>query len=367
MKVINFLGDQIGSGGIESFVTSASKGMLERNIDFIILVNYKTDNIYEKKLIDNGAEVICLLGKKSSHIKKWIAFAKYVKRYPEAILYLHASSQACYIYAFIASLCGLKKIVYHIHSTPPPGFGGLKKVKDIILDVLFNKIPRVKVACSSAAGVYYYHGASFKVILNGIDLERFRFSSKNRCEIRQKLNCGNKLVVGQIGRLAYQKNQIYTLQILKRYIHEVNKDVMLILIGEGADEEMLRNFVNRNRLNSYVFFIHPTESIEKYYHAMDLFMFPSIYEGFGIVAIESQAAGLPILCSEHIVNEVFITDLARKIELHDMDLWIDNWKRISNSVYEREESSNLGITKAIQTGFSLECLRSSLIDIYKSI
>lgn len=367
MKVINFLGDKIGSGGIESFLANASESMLEKNIEFVILINYKTKNIYEKKMVDNGAEIVCLLDKKSSHIKKCIAFAKYIKRYPEAILYLHASSQTHYIYAFIARLCGLKKIVYHIHSTPPPRFGGLKKVKNIIEDILFNKIPRVKVACSSAAGTYYYHGTPFQVILNGIDLERYRFSFQNRHEIRQKLNCGDKLVVGQVGRLVYQKNQIHTLLVLKRYIHEVDENVMLVLIGEGADEEMLKDFVSRNHLDSYVFFIHPTECIEKYYHAMDLLMFPSIYEGLGIVAIEAQAAGLPILCSEHIVSEVFFTDLARKIELCEMNLWIDNWKRINPIVFNRVKSSDLGINKAMLAGFSLKCLRSSLIDIYKSV
>lgn len=367
MKVINFLGDKIGSGGIESFVANASEGMLEKNIEFVILTNYKTDNIYEKKMLDNGAEIVNLLEKKCFRIRKLIAFAKYIKKHSDAILYLHASSQACYIYAFIARLCGIKKIVYHIHSTPPPKFEGLKKVKDIILDIFFNRIPRIKVACSSEAGAYYYHGASFKVILNGIDLERFRFSEKNRNEVRQALNCGDKLVIGQIGRLAYQKNQIYTLQVLKRYIHEVNENVMVVLVGEGADEGMLREFVSRHHLETYVIFIHPTECIEKYYHAMDLLMFPSIYEGLGIVAIEAQAAGLPILCSEHIVDEVFITDLAKKIKLSDMDLWVDSWKSISHIVLNREESSDSGITKAMQAGFSLKCLRSSLIDIYRSV
>ena len=367
MKVINFLGNKIGSGGIESFVASASEGMIERDIEFIVLINYKTDNIYEKKMVNNGAKIVCLLDKRSSCIKKLIVFAKYIKRNSDAILYLHASSQACYIHAFIARLCGIKRIVYHIHSTHPPIFGGLKKIKDIILDILFNRIPRVKIACSSEAGAYYYHETSFKVILNGIDLERFRFSKKNRYEVRKELNCGDKLVIGQIGRLAYPKNQIHTLQVLKRYVHEVDENVMVVLIGEGTDEKKLKEFVSCHHLESYVIFIHPTEYIEKYYHAMDLLMFPSIYEGLGIVAIEAQAAGLPILCSERIVDEVFVSNLARRIELNNMDLWVDNWKSISHIVSNREESSNLGIAKAMQAGFSLKCLRNSLIEIYRSV
>lgn len=367
MKVINFLGDKIGSGGIESFVANASEGMLENSIEFIVLINYKTNNIYERKMVDNGAKVVCLLKRKSSRIRKLLAFTKYIKKDPNAILYLHASSQAYYIHAFIARMCGIKKIIYHIHSTHPPKSEGLRKIKDIMLDIFFNRIPRMKIACSLEAGTYYYHGASFKVILNGIDLERFRFSEQNKHEVRQELNCGDKLIIGQIGRLAYQKNQIHTLHVLKKYVHEVDENVKVILIGEGADEEMLKEFVSRNNLDSYVIFIHPTKCIEKYYHAMDLLMFPSIYEGLGIVAIEAQAAGLPILCSERIVKEVFITDLAKKIELNDVDAWVDNWKSIGQTILNRKECSNLGITKAMQAGFSLEKLRSSLVYIYKSI
>ena len=367
MKVINFLGNKIGSGGIESFVASASEGMIERDIEFIILINYKTNNIYEHKIVDNGAKIVYLLNKKGSYIRKLIAFSRYIKKDRDAIIYLHASTQACYIHALIARAHGIKKIVYHIHSTPPPFFGGLKKIKNIILDIFLNRIPRIKVACSLEAGEYYYHGSPFKVILNGIDLERFKFSQKNRYEVRQELNCGDKLVIGQIGRLAYQKNQIHTLQVLKKYIHEVDQNVMVVLIGEGADEEMLKDFVSQHHLESYVVFIPPTECIEKYYHAMDLLMFPSIYEGLGIVAIEAQAAGLPILCSERIVDEVFITNLAKRIELNDMDLWVDNWKSISQLVLDREESSNLGISKAMQAGFSLKYLRNSLIEIYRSV
>ena len=335
MKVINFLGNRIGSGGVEAFVTNASYGMKERGFEYIVLVSYRSDNIYENRLRENGAKIEILQNNPCSLIKKWRVFSQYCKNNTDAILHIHTSSTASYIYVFLAKVSGMKKIIYHIHSTRNQPCGILKKIKDCLLDVLFNKIPNVKIACSMEAGRFYFHNSPFKVVLNGIDLNRFRFSEENRMLIRKKLDIEDKLVVGQIGRMAYPKNQIYTLRLLRKYVKEVNQEVMLLLIGEGPDEPQLKEYVKRHHLEPYVLFIRPTDTIEKYYHGIDLLMFPSIYEGLGIVAIEAQAAGLPVICSEGIVDEVFVTATAYKYSLQDMNSWIDAWEKMPIGAEER--------------------------------
>ena len=367
MKVINFLGNKIGSGGVEAFVTNASYGMKERGVEYIVLVNYRSNNIYENKLRENEAEVEVLQNKPCSLIKRWTSFLKYCRNNTDAIIHIHASSTASYTYAFLAKVSGMKKIVYHIHSTPNPSCGFAKKIKDRILDILFNRIPIVKIACSMEAGKFYFHNSPFKIILNGIELERFRFFPKNRMAIRKELGLGDKLVIGHIGRMVYPKNQIHTLRVLHKYVREISEDVQLLLIGEGPDEPQLREYVETHQLEPYTRFIRPTDSIERYYYGIDLLMFPSIYEGLGIVAIEAQAAGLPVICSENIVDEVFITDTAYKCSLKDLGSWVNEWKEKPINTEERVICSNTGIEKIAQAGFSLDSLRNNLVEIYKKL
>lgn len=366
ITVINYLGNRIGSGGIESFVTNASKGMKEKGIKYIVCVNYKTENIYEEQLCANGAFVEYLSKTDLPYMKKLKFFITYMKKYKDAILYLHASTSGMYFYAWIAKRCGIKNIVYHIHSTPDPNKKRLKIIKDDMLNFLWNDIPNIRVACSKVAGELFYK-KNFQIVHNGIYPERFKFDCQQRSRIRKQLGISNEFVLGQIGRFSPPKNQLFTLDILKQSI-QCGMNTFGIFIGEGKDFDKIQKYVEENHLGKKVKFILPTDKVYSYYSAFDVMMFPSSFEGLGIVALEAQAAGLPVICSEHIVKEVYLTDFIYKCKLNEPDSWINTIKKIQlEDNKNRNQMSLNGISACNNAGFSIDETGRELVNIYKDL
>lgn len=366
MIVINFLGNRIGSGGIESFVTNMSEGMSEFGIEYRVCVNYRTSNIYEKQLIQNGADVIYLREIPTNYIGRLIDFIKYISKNKNAILYLHASTPGMYLHASIAKMIGINRIVYHVHSTPSNRTALRSKLKDDYLQAMFSDIPLVNVACSKKAGDAFYKKEEYSVVHNGINVERFRYSSSIRESMRKELGLNNEFMLLQVGRLSPQKNQFFTLELfMECYKNDWN--VKLIFIGEGQSKSDMEKYIEEKNIEDYVSIVTPDFNVEKYYMAADLLLFPSEFEGLGIVALESQVAGLPVLASSCIVDEVCFTDFIQRINLDSKNLWLSKINHYIDADIDRETMSKIGYTECLKNGYSIEYSRKELVNIYRYV
>lgn len=364
IKVINFLGNRIGSGGIESFVTNMSEGMNNSGVDYTVCVNYKTTNIYESRLKKSGANVVYLREEPANYILKLFDFVQYISRNRDAILYLHASTEGMYLHAFLAKCIGVSKIIYHIHSTPSNRTPLPRKIKDSILGFLFNNIPQFNVACSLMAGNNFFKEKEYKIVHNGIDVERFKFSHSLRKQTRNELNISNEFLLVQIGRFSPPKNQFFTLEVLKK-CKKTSTNIKLLFVGEGPYEKGMREFIKDNGLEDSVMIIPPDKNVERFYMAADLLMFPSEFEGLGIVALEAEVAGLPILASSCIVDEVCFTDYIERIDLNDISKWEKRIEEYSKIELNRETISLIGYKECVNKGFSIINGRKELLKIYQ--
>lgn len=364
ITVINYLGDRMGNGGIESFVANMSEGMKKCKINYIVVANYRGRSIYESRINNNKGKVIYLFNEKVNYIRKLIGFVRFIKEYKHAVIYFHASNPGLFFYCYLVKLNHNAKIIYHVHSTKNLMESGIKQIRRILIGYLFSNIPKINVACSKNAGIQLYGNKPFTIVHNGIDLERFRFDYKKRQNIRNRYGLDNKFVMLQVGRLSFEKNQKFSLQMLQ-LISKKRKNISLVLVGDGNDKKILEQYTVANKIEDSVDFILPKKNIEEFYSAADVLLFPSIFEGLGIVAIEAQAAGLPVICSENIVDEVIITKSIVKVELSDKDKWIDEIDYIYNSDYNRTELSETGIKCCENAGFSINNSRNELIKLYK--
>lgn len=365
-KVINFLGNKIGSGGIESFVTNMSEGMKDDGIDYIVCANYRTTNIYEQRLQRNGAKIVYLREYSTNYILKLFDFISYMAKNKDAILYLHASTPGMYLHAFLAKCMGVNKIVYHVHSTPSNRIHILKKMKDSFLEFMFYNIPQINVACSISAGECFYRKKKYRVVHNGIDVERFKFSASLREKTRKELGVDSEFLIIQIGRLSPPKNQFFTLKLFNNCVIK-RKNLKLIFIGEGQYESGMNKFIKENKLEEYVKIIPPDKNVERFYMAADLLMFPSEFEGLGIVALEAEVAGLPILASSCIVDEVCFTDFIERIDLNDFERWENRINEYIQASLNRKRTSSIGYKECIANGFSVENGRKELVNIYNEL
>ena len=156
------------------------------------------------------------------------------------------------------------------------------------------------------------------VIYNGIDLDAFQFDADVRKQYREKLKVQDDTkVVINVGRCTDQKNQNFILDRAKTLI---NENILFVIIGEGPLMEGLQTIEEENITN--VRMLGKQFDVPQWLCAADLFMFPSIYEGLGIVAIEAQANGLPVLSTDSIPLEADMhIGLFHRIPLENVEKW----------------------------------------------
>ena len=253
-----------------------------------------------------------------------------------------------------AKKCHVKTCVAYAHSSDRGTKNAVKLLTYKLLRGWINRYSDLRIACSQKAGEYVYGiGKQFHVIGNGIDTEAYRFSQETRDKVRGMLSIRDELVIGSVGRLSPEKNQVFLVYVLKE-LRELGTDAVLLLVGDGSARESIEQSVRDNGLQDYVILTGARSDVPDLLCAMDVFLFPSLHEGLGICAIEAQASGLRTVCADTIPTEVGITDLASYKSLNDGP---KSWaEEIRND--QLEENREKYFKEVSDRGYSIsECIK----------
>ena len=153
-----------------------------------------------------------------------------------------------------------------------------------------------------------FGGAPFQVIHNAIDTLAYRYDAASRSAMRQQLGLSEELTIGHVGRFNPPKNHPFLLEIFAALLKR-EPNAVLLLVGGGDDLPKIQAKAQALGISGRVRFLGVRSDVADLMQAMDVFVFPSLYEGLGIVLIEAQAAGLPCVVSETIPPEAYLTDL----------------------------------------------------------
>lgn len=219
------------------------------------------------------------------------------------------------------------------------------------------------VACSRLAGDFLFGKESYTLINNAIEPASFFPSEEIRQEYRKKLEVEEStLLLGHVGRLCPQKNQKFLLEIFQ-YIVEFHPDSKLILIGEGEDEQLLREEATNLGISGRVIFQGVEREVAPFYQAMDVFCMPSLYEGLSVVAVEAQGSGLPCLFSTDISSE---TNLGGNVEFLSLDSPASEWAKRILVLYnlDRIENPQELLEKA---GYNINSEADNLVKYYDRV
>lgn len=168
-------------------------------------------------------------------------------------------------------------------------------------------------------------------------------------------------VLGHVGRFSYQKNHEFLIDVFKS-VYETNKNIRLLVIGQGELEDRIHERICRYGLEDVVCHIRSTPAVNEYMQAMDAFLFPSRYEGLGIVAVEAQVAGLPIIVSESIPYDIHLTDLVHVRTINSgVKIWVDTVHEIMQQVVERKKYAE----EVKNSGYCIEDSARELEKIYE--
>ena len=152
---------------------------------------------------------------------------------------------------------------------------------------------------------------------NAIDLNKFEFDENNRISIRNELKISNDtLVIGHIGRFVEQKNHRYLIDIFDE-VNKINDNSILLLAGQGPLEKEMKDIINKRGLTNKVIFLGQRKDAFKLYHAFDIFVLPSLYEGLPVVGVEAQASGLKCLFSNDMTRETKVLESSTFLSILD--------------------------------------------------
>lgn len=319
IRVLQVLGG-LNRGGAETMVMNLYRNIDRNKIQFDFIKHTESKCAYDDEIKELGGRIYSIPKYKVyNHFQYKKAWNNFLKKHPEyKIIHGHVRSTAT-IYLKIAKKYGLYAIA-HSHSTSSGK--GIKAIIKSILQFRIRYIADYCMGCSKEANEWLYgkkvaNSSRCTVLNNGIDIEKFAFNDEIRNDIRRKFNLKNEeVLIGHVGRFSSVKNQDFLVDIFWEYYNNINKKAKLILIGDGELREKIKQKVKKFNLEKQVIFQEAVKNVQDYYNAMDIFIFPSLYEGLGIVLIEAQASGLNCLVSDKVPQNVAITDRIEFISLN---------------------------------------------------
>lgn len=316
VRILHVFGS-LNRGGAETMIMNIFRNLDRDKVQFDFVMHCTDACDYNEEIEKLGGRIFSIPhfcgGNCFQYVKTWNRF---FKSHPEyKIIHGHVRSTAS-IYLSIAKKYGLVTIA-HSHNTSSGK--GIKALVKNILQYPIRFRADYLFACSKEAGCWLYgrralSKPNFRIVNNAIDAKKYTYNPDVRCRIRKALGLEGKFVVGNVGRFHPQKNHQFLLEIFKEVQGE-NQNAVLLLIGDGALRPQIEKKIAELGLRDHVILLGVRSDIPELLQAMDVFVFPSLYEGLGIVAIEAQAAGLPCIVSDVVPREAFLTDLVKALPL----------------------------------------------------
>lgn len=368
MKKVLVFGMTEMYGGVESFLMTYYRAISRERVQFDFLCN--TEEVaFEDEIRALGGSVfkICARSRNAARYRRelYSFFKEHARDY--CAIWVNVCSLANIDYLKMAKKFGIGCRIIHSHNA---------QNMDSFARGLLHRLNRPFLkryathfwACSCLAADWFYskkiqNSDKFKIIPNAIDTTAFAFSKAARDEARRELCLSNRLVIGNVGRLHRQKNQLFLLDIFKAILAR-RPDAHLLLVGGGEDEGALKERVRELNLGDKVSFLGVRTDIPRLLSAIDLFVFPSAFEGLGISLLEAQAAGLPSFASEGVIpREAAASDLVEFISLNESaEAWAEKILKKADDVTRPDTRHELA-----KAGFDITTTVSSLQAFFESV
>ena len=359
-------------GGVEAVVMNWYRNIDREKIQFDFLASHDGAPIaYEQEIIDMGGHIYReYYGRKE---KPFIA-GKYIQKIFEndpSIMGVHMNLNTLEYITPLRLAKRHKLPVKIAHSHNAGNLNANDKLETRLMQMLNKKILQApqyqKYGCSKEACKYMFGNAKSLVIHNAIQLEKYKYNEKNRKKLREQYKIDkDTVVIGFVGRIQYQKNPVFIIRVFKEFC-EKNKNSKLVLIGTGPLENECKAIVQKLKLNDKVLFLGMKKETSSFYSMFDAFLFPSLFEGLGVVLVEAQANGLPCLVSDVIPDEVMLTPLVEKEKLSgSSQRWAEHLVRmLDEKKYDRKPDDYF--EKIALAGYDITKEAKRLEDIYISL
>ncbi len=344
INILFVFGDIFKRGGTETVMRSIydhiDRGRF--HIDFLLLSDDPDDTEFTKHIGECGGFVYHIVRRGKDYSRHKRELKRFFKEHKYDIVHTHMDAIGDEVLSE-AKRAGIKVRVAHSHNTA-------QVTSHSLLGLLHGAVIGIErlrlrsyatcyVACSSEAGEWLFgekrcKGDNYLLFRNAIDLDKFMFSRERYIKVRESLGIGEEAVVGHVGSFLYQKNHEFLLNVFADLAGKIN--ARLVLVGTGALEESCREQAEKLGITDRVLFLGSRPDVCDLLQGMDVFAFPSRFEGFGVALLEAQASGLKCLASAEVPREADVTGNVVFLPAgSDTGIWVDELLRILKSDYQR--------------------------------
>ena len=343
-RVMHVLGAVDGSAtGVQSFIKNHIQ-VEDEEFEYMVAESNGDAHFPFNQYLDGiGIERIVFPELKISKVFDYFRKCKEFYKH-QTIDILHVDNPiTAFIHNYYAKKNGVPVRIYHNHNSQFSDTW-VKSIRNRLLVFLALRNATHRISCGQLAGEKIFGKQSFQIIPNAIQIEKFKFSATYREEIRKEFQIPeHQKVVGMVGILDIRKNQNFLIEIAKEL-----PDVIFLLVGEGPNrlklEEKCTGLKN-------VIFTGNRNDVYKFYSAFDIFAFPSLFEGFPMVLVEAQCAGLNVIMNETIDVTTQIVDKLCTSMLLEKNKWktyIEHTPVLANERPLGEELQRFNIVENFQ-------------------
>lgn len=364
IRVLHVLGG-LARGGAETMVMNLYRAIDRTQVQFDFIIHTEEHQAYYDEIISLGGRIYsfpAFNGK--NYFKMKTLWKNFFKDHPEyKILHSHVRSYAS-LYLPIAKKAGLKTII-HSHSTS--NGKGLSSVVKRIMQYPLRWQADHFFGCSKEAGEWLFgkkvvNSEKYHILQNAIDTDQYRFNLEVRKEYREQLGLGDKKTFIHVGRFHPAKNHTFLLNLFAE-IQKRNPNTVLLLAGDGELRSAIEKQIADLHIQDSVKLLGSRSDVPKLLQAADCFLFPSLWEGFGMVAVEAQAAGLPCICNTTIPQSVKVSHSCQFIPTNNLDVWIDSALSLVELSNRNDPCTMMEIEK---NGFDIKASSFLLSDFYQT-
>lgn len=311
LQVVTYM----GRGGLETMLMNYYRHIDRNEVQFDFLVHRDFRAAYDDEIEALGGRIY--------HLPRLVPWSYTYKKALDDFFKVHSEYRIVHVHQDCLSSVILKIAtqnnipvrIAHSHNSAQD-----KNIKYLIKLYYKKMIPQYATdlfACGDDAGKWMFEGKSFEVLNNAIHAVSYRYNGETASAMRRTLGIPqDAFVIGHVGRFSLQKNHEFLVRVFSS-VYEKEKNAYLLLIGNGVLRPKIEEKVKISGLENHVIFMGVRSDVPELLQAMDVFVFPSLYEGLGIAAIEAQAAGLPCVLSDRVPLAACITGETQRISLNN--------------------------------------------------
>lgn len=353
LQVVTYM----GRAGLETMLMNYYRHIDREKVQFDFLVHRDFKADYDNEILSLGGKIYHVPILNPFSEEYWRKESEFFQIHPYKIVHSHLDCMSAYPLRN-AKKAGVPIRIAHAHSKSQDK--NLKYPIKLLSKRFISHYANHLFACGKEAGEWMFSGKSFEILNNAIDVSVYSYDENVRSELRKEFSIEDKFVIGHIGRFNPPKNHSFLLDVFAEY-HKNHKESVLLLVGEGEGMADIKEKVKKLNLQDTVIFTGIRTDVNRILQAMDVFVFPSIYEGFPVTMVEAQAAGLPCLMSNQVPVECMITDLVEVNSLSEpLEKWVENIEKLR--MLERKDRSKF----VIEAGYDIKSNAERLQEFYIS-